>query len=78
MLLLARLFNCEPFSGHYSSDLNISNMHPKDLSFRIDEIFPNFISFIAPKYNRSRQIPTKMAQIPALMHADEPIPIKGK
>ena len=39
-LLPARLFNCEPFSGHWSFDLNIFNMRPKDLSFGIDEIFP--------------------------------------
>ena len=38
-LLTARLFNCEPFRGHCPSDVNISNMHPRDLSFGIDEIF---------------------------------------
>ena len=36
--LTARLFNCEPFREDCSSDLIISNMYPKDLSFRIDEI----------------------------------------
>ena len=35
--LTARLFNCETFRDHCSSDL-ISNMHLKDLSFGIDEI----------------------------------------
>ena len=61
-LLTARLFNCEPYRGHCSFDLNISNMHPKDLSFRTDEIFPIFASFKTPKHKRCRQIPTKMVQ----------------
>ena len=78
MLLTVRLYNCEPFRGHCSFDLNILNMHPKDLSFRIDKIFPSFISFITPKHNRSRLIPTRMAQIPSLMHADKLIPRQGK
>ena len=42
------MFNCEPFRGHCSSDLNISNVHPKDFSFRIDEIALIFISCITP------------------------------
>ena len=38
-LLTARLFNCELFRAHCTSDVNVLNMHPKDLSFGIDEIF---------------------------------------
>ena len=73
-LLTARLFNCEPFRGHCSPDLNTFNVHAKDPSFRIDEIFPIFTSFITPKHKRYRKIPTKAAQIPASMHTDELIP----
>ena len=35
-LLTARLLNCEPFRSHCSSDLNIPNTYPKDLSFGKD------------------------------------------
>ena len=38
-LLTAGLFHCEPFRAHCTSDVNVLNMHPKDLSFGIDEIF---------------------------------------
>ena len=65
-LLIARLA-----VSHRSPDLNT---HPKDLSFRIDKIFPIFTSFITPKHKRCRKIPTKPAQIPATMHTDELIP----
>ena len=61
-LLTARLFNCEPYRRHCSFDLNISNMHPKDLSFRTDEIFPIFAKHKTPKHKRCRQFPTKMVQ----------------
>ena len=44
------------------SDLNISNMLPKELSYGIDEIFPIFISLVTRKHKRHRQISTKMAQ----------------
>ena len=46
--LTARLLNGESFRGRCSSDLNTSNVHAKDLSFRIDEISPTFISCIIP------------------------------
>ena len=46
VILTASLFNCEPFRGHCSSYLNISNICPKKLSFMIDEIFTIFISLI--------------------------------
>ena len=71
-LLTARLIvsNC-------TSDLNISNMHPKDLSFWIDEIFPMFINFVTQKTQTNSNKDTSK-QIPALMHPDEPIPRDGK
>ena len=55
VLLTTRLLNCEPFRGH-CSDLNISNMDPKDLSFRTDEIFPIFINFIKDLSFRTDEI----------------------
>ena len=42
------LLDHEPFRAHCSSDLNISNVHPKDLSFVIAESFPTFIHCIMP------------------------------
>ena len=51
-----------------SSDLNKSNIHPKDLPFWIGEIFPMFISFITPKHKRRRQSPMKTAQTDSLPH----------
>ena len=73
MFLTARLFVSH---SEAIAPLNITYLinTPKELSFAIDEIFPSFASFITPKHKRCKKIPTKPAQIPAMMHTDEPIP----
>ena len=64
---LQSTFNCqivqfEPFRCHCLFSLSVSNIHHKEFSFGIDEMFPIFIGLITPEHKRHRQISTKLEQ----------------
>ena len=71
--------------GSWLCFAHLSNIHPKGISFRIDGVFPVFISLITPKHKRHKQIPTQKAQTNSSIGAhktktktNEPVPKSGR